>query len=68
MGHKLVMFRTTGFPDFVHHPEFQILEKTFWKLDLLASSGEGKGAPTLLGYLERANPNHWTTHHITTGT
>jgi hypothetical protein len=30
-------------------------EKTFRKLDLFPSSGEGKKTPTLLGPLERAN-------------
>jgi hypothetical protein len=34
---------------------------TFRKLDLLPSSGEGgRGTPTLLGPLDRANFNHWT--------
>jgi hypothetical protein len=33
-------------------------------LDLFPSSGEGKGTPTLLGPLERANLNHWTTHAV----
>jgi hypothetical protein len=33
---------------------------TFRKLDLLPSAGEGWETPTLLGPLERANLNHWT--------
>jgi hypothetical protein len=38
------------------------LESTkFRKLDLFPSSGKGE-TPTLLGPLERANLNHWTTH------
>jgi hypothetical protein len=28
----------------------------FWKLGLFRSSGKGKEIPTLLGFLERANP------------
>jgi hypothetical protein len=32
--------------------------KTFWKLDLSLSSGEGEEMLTLLGPLERANLNH----------
>lgn len=31
----------------------------FWKWDLLLSSHEGVGTPTLLDLLERANLNHW---------
>jgi hypothetical protein len=31
----------------------------FPKLDMFPSSGEGGGTSTLLGMLERANPNHW---------
>jgi hypothetical protein len=34
----------------------------FFKLNLFLSSGERKGTPILLGSLERANLNHWTTH------
>jgi hypothetical protein len=41
--------------DFVHRPEFKILENTtFRKLDLFKSSGEGWETPTLLGSLEKA--------------
>jgi hypothetical protein len=32
------------------------------ELDLFPSSGKGRETTTLLGPLERANPNHWTTH------
>jgi hypothetical protein len=32
----------------------------FQKLDLFPSSGEEQEAPTVLGPLERANPNHWS--------
>jgi hypothetical protein len=36
--------------------------RTFRKLDLFRSLGEGEGkTPTQLGPLERANLNHWTT-------
>jgi hypothetical protein len=34
---------------------------TFRKLDLFTTSGEGWETPTLLGSLERANLNYWTT-------
>jgi hypothetical protein len=33
----------------------------FRKIGLFPSSDEGKETPTLLGPLERANLNHWTT-------
>jgi hypothetical protein len=36
----------------------------FQKLDLFPSSGEEKGTPTLLGLLERADHNHWTTQSL----
>jgi hypothetical protein len=37
-----VLFRIVGFLDFVHHPEFEILENTtFWKLDLFSSQVRG---------------------------
>jgi hypothetical protein len=53
--------RTPRYLDFVHGPEFYILENTtFQKLDLFPSSGEGRETTTLLGPLERANLNHWT--------
>jgi hypothetical protein len=32
------------------------------KLGLSLSSDKGSVTPVLLGFLERANPNHWTTH------
>jgi hypothetical protein len=52
--------RTTGFLDFVHRAEFQILENTtFRKLDLVPSSGERRETPTLLVSLDRANLKHW---------
>jgi hypothetical protein len=45
--------RITGFVDFVHRPEFYIVENTtFGKLGLFSSSGEGRESPTLLGPLE----------------
>jgi hypothetical protein len=31
-------------------------------MDLFLSSGEGWETPTLLGQLEKANLNHWTTY------
>jgi hypothetical protein len=41
-GTTFVGFRITGILDFVHRPEFEILENTmFRKLDLFPSSGEG---------------------------
>jgi hypothetical protein len=50
--------RITGVLDFVHRPEFYIPKKgMLWKLDLFPSSGKGRDTPTLLGPLERANPN-----------
>jgi hypothetical protein len=53
--------RITKFLDFVYRTEFQKLEsKTFRKLDLFPSSGEGRETTTLLGPLEIANLNHWT--------
>jgi hypothetical protein len=53
------MLRITLFQDFVHRPEFEILENTtFQKLDLFPSSGEEGGGVTLLSPLD----NHWTTH------
>jgi hypothetical protein len=57
---KDVLLITTGFLDFVHHPEFYKQENTtFRKLDLFLSSGErGGGAPTLLGTLEKTYLNH----------
>jgi hypothetical protein len=49
----------TGIPDFVHRPEFQILENsTFRELDLFPFTDKGKETPTLLGPSERANLNH----------
>jgi hypothetical protein len=40
------------------------LENTFHKLNLFPFSGEGGGGrtPTLLGLIERANCNHWTSN------
>jgi hypothetical protein len=39
------------------------LNTTFWKLDLFPSSGEWE-TPMLLGSLETANLNHWSTSLI----
>jgi hypothetical protein len=51
-----ITLKIIGFMDFVHRPVFKILEnRTFRKLDLFPSSGQGKETPTLLGHLERAN-------------
>jgi hypothetical protein len=50
----------SGFLNFVNHPVFQIARK----LDLFPSLCEGMETPTLLGPIERANLNHWTTHVI----
>jgi hypothetical protein len=53
--------RIVWFLDFVHRPEFQIIENTtFRKIDLFPFSGEGSETPALLGLLERDNLNHWT--------
>jgi RAB protein geranylgeranyltransferase component A len=53
----------TGFLDFVHCPEFCVIENTtFQKLGLLSSSGDEMKTPTLLGLLRRANISrfvHW---------
>jgi hypothetical protein len=50
---------------FVHCQEFWIVENiAFQKLALFPSSGERRKRPTLLGPLERANLNHWTTRVI----
>jgi hypothetical protein len=58
----LEVLTITGFLDFAYRPEFQILENTmFRKLDLFPPSDEGRDTTTLLGPLERANLNHWTT-------
>jgi hypothetical protein len=36
-------FRITGFLDFVHRPEFEVLESTtFRKLDVFPCSGKGR--------------------------
>jgi hypothetical protein len=57
--------RITKFLDFDHRPEFWTLENTtFRKLDVFLFSGERGEAHTLLGPLERANLNRWTTHFI----
>jgi hypothetical protein len=50
---------------FLHLPLgiLKTLENTaFRKLDLLSSSDEECETPTLLGPLERADSNYWTTH------
>jgi hypothetical protein len=55
--------RIIVFLNSAHRLEFYMLENTpFRKLDLFLPSGEGRETPTLLGPLERANLNHWTTH------
>jgi hypothetical protein len=51
-----ITLRIAVFLDFVHRPEFWMLENwTFRKLDLFPSSGEGWETPTMLGSLGRAN-------------
>jgi hypothetical protein len=55
--------RINGFVDFVHRPEFQVLENTtFRKLGLFPSAGEERKTSRLLGPLERANlhPVQWS--------
>jgi hypothetical protein len=62
----VISFRDIGFSDFIHRPDIKKQTKentTFRKLDLFPSSGEGK-KPILLGPLERASLNHWTTDVI----
>jgi hypothetical protein len=49
------------FSDFDHHPVLKIRNTTFRKMYLFPSSGEGE-TPAMLGCLESANLNHWTTH------
>jgi hypothetical protein len=47
--------------DFVHRPDFYILENTtFWKLDLFPSSADGSDTPTTMGTSGRANFSPWT--------
>jgi hypothetical protein len=41
-------------------PSSEILNTTFWKLDVFPSSDEGMEIPTLLGPLERVSPDTWT--------
>jgi hypothetical protein len=56
-----VYLGTIGFLDIALHLEFQTtINSTFLKLGLFLSSGEGRETPTLLGPLERANFNHWS--------
>jgi hypothetical protein len=57
------MVGITGCLDFVHRPVFWRTQKytTIRKLDLFPSTGEGVGAPTLLGPLQKTNCNSWTT-------
>jgi hypothetical protein len=48
--------------DFVHRPEFKILEiRTFRNLGLFPTSREWKETNILLGPLEGANLNRWPT-------
>jgi hypothetical protein len=49
-------YRITGFLNFVHRPEFKMLENTmFRQLDLFPSSDDLRETPTLLG----PNLNDW---------
>jgi hypothetical protein len=59
------IIRTTKFAYFAHCLVFKITNGTSRKLNLFATSSEGKEAPNLLGPLERANLNHWTSHTST---
>jgi hypothetical protein len=55
--------RNIEFSDSFHRPGIKKQTKgntTFRKLDMFPSSGAGKKT-ILLGPLERASPNHWTT-------
>jgi hypothetical protein len=56
----IVVFRITGFLDFVYRSVFYKPENTFRKLDLFPSADDGRKIPTPLSPLERANLNHWT--------
>jgi hypothetical protein len=44
--------------------EFSLENTRFQKLDLFLPSIEGRYIPTLLGPLQRANLNHWTTDEV----
>jgi hypothetical protein len=48
--------RITGGSGLVHHPEFTVTrkKKTFQKLDMLPSAGEGREISTLLGALVKS--------------
>jgi hypothetical protein len=60
---KLTSLRIIWFLDFVHLPESGITRRHgIWKLDFFPSSCERREKPAVLGPLERANLNHWTTH------
>jgi hypothetical protein len=52
---QVIKRKITGVLDFVHRPELKKY-KTFRKLDLFPSSGEGTNAHTLLRTLKRAFP------------
>jgi hypothetical protein len=56
-----ITLRITGFLEFAHRSAFKKLEKTFRKLDLFPSSGEGETL-ILLGPLEKANLNLSLSH------
>jgi hypothetical protein len=59
------MVRITGFLDFVHHPIFQKQDNAPFQSfrSRISFHPQVKGeTPTLLGLLERANLNHYTTY------
>jgi hypothetical protein len=59
-----MVYMTQNYWDFGHYPLSRILKienKMFQKLD---PSGDGRKTPTLLGPLERANLNHWSSAQL----
>jgi hypothetical protein len=56
--------RITGFSDFVHRPDskYELEEKHDISETGSVSALRWGETPTLLGPLERANLDHWTTH------
>jgi hypothetical protein len=56
--------RINGFLNFVHRPDSKELEDKKHDVSETGSVSvhRWEETPTLLGPLEMANPNHWTTH------
>jgi hypothetical protein len=53
-----------GALDFVQRTGLKELGHSVSETGFFPSSGEGRKTPTILGLLERANLNHWTTLFI----